>query len=283
MHGPPLKSLAFRRSVSRVLITIVCFYVLLCVAGCALQRQMIYFPTKLSLSLAETMAARAGFIPWKNQAGQLMGWKLSASGTSTGSVLIVHGNAGSAVDRDYLAKPIHDAASVDVYVLEYPGYGSREGSQSEKSFLRAADEAFALLSSEHPIYVVSESLGTGVAAHLARTQGSKVEGMALFVPYNNFVQLAQTKMPILPVSLLLLDRFDPENWLKDYSGPVKFILAEKDEVIPMKFGRKLHDGFGGSKNLQVVSGAYHNEVCEQPPDWWSEVFLFWQTRTTRAE
>ena len=264
-----------KRKVLRVFLTLVVFYILLCVGVCAVQRRLIYFPTKLDPKLAEIMAEKADFSPWKNLSGQIMGWKLSASGTSTGSVLIVHGNAGCAIDRGYFARPIHDAVSVDVFLLEYPGYGAREGSPCAKSFLAAADESFSLLESNHPIYVISESLGTGVAAHLAQTHGNKIAGMALFVPYNNFAKLAQTKMPFLPVSLILLDRYDPEKWLKDYRGPIQFVLAENDEIIPPKFGRKLYESYRGPKNLQITEGAHHNDVGAQSSDWWKGVFSFW--------
>ena len=244
--------------------------------GCGLQRRLIYFPTKLSPQLADVMAERTGFTAWKNRSGQTIGWKFPATKTLTGSVLVVHGNAGCAIDRGYFAKPIGGAASVDVYLLEYPGYGAREGLPSEKSFLMAADEAFTLLDTNHPIYVVSESLGTGVAAHLAQMQGRRIAGMALFVPYNNFAKLAQTKMSFLPVSLILLDRYDPEEWLKDYRGPIQFVLAGRDEVIPTKFGRQLYDSYNGPKHLRVVEGATHNSVSSQSVGWWNDVFLFWQ-------
>ena len=265
-----------KRKIFRMLLTLVGLYVLICVGGCALQRRLIYFPTKLDPNLAEIMASRSGFLPWKNQSNQIIGWKLPSAAHPTGCVLIVHGNAGCAVDREYLARPIHDTASVDVYILEYPGYGARDGSPSMKTFLAAADEAFALLSESGPIYIVSESLGTGVATHLASTHGRKVGGLTLFVPYNNFVSLAQEKMPFLPVSMILLDRFDPETWLKDYSGPVQFVVAENDEVIPAKFGLRLHDGYSGPKSLQVVKGAHHNDVAAQSSEWWKNIFLFWQ-------
>lgn len=270
-----------KRKVLRVLLTLLGVYVLLCICGCALQRRMIYFPTKLDPKLAGTMAERAGFTPWENQSGQIIGWKLPSTKSSTGSVLIVHGNAGCAIDRSYFAKPIHEAASVDVFVLEYPGYGAREGSPGEKSFLAAADEAFASLDTNHPIYVVSESLGTGVAAHLAKKHGSKVAGLAMFVPYNNFVQLAQSKMSFLPVSLILLDRYDPEKWLKDYRGPIQFVLAENDQVIPIKFGQRLVDSYDGCKNLEIVRGAGHNSVSAQSSEWWADVFSFWEKNQNR--
>jgi len=83
-------------------------------------------------------------------------------------------------------------------------------------------------------------------------------------------------MPIFPVWLLLWDRFEPEDWLKSYHGPVKIALAERDEVIPMKFGRRLYDTYPGPKSLQIFPKARHNDIAAQPPAWWQETFSFWQ-------
>jgi len=88
--------------------------------------------------------------------------------------------------------------------------------------------------------------------------------------------VAQAKMPFLPAWLLLWDRFDPEDWLKDYHGPVKIVLAGADEIIPTRFGRRLFDSYTGPKTLQIVPGAHHNDVAAQPPEWWQETFSFWQ-------
>ena len=222
------------------------------------------------------MAARDGFQAWRNGAGEVIGWKLPASALPTGSVLVVHGNAGCALNRDFLARPIHESASVDVYVLEYPGYGARGGSPRMKSFLAAGEEAFDALPKTIPIFVVSESLGAGVAAHLAKVRGDRVSGLMMFAPYNNLVSVGQRQMPYLPVSLILRERFNPAEWLKDYRGPVGIMIAGADEIIPPDLGRKLHDGYNGPKRLQVVAGARHNDIAAQSPTWWKDVFSFWQ-------
>jgi pimeloyl-ACP methyl ester carboxylesterase len=180
------------------------------------------------------------------------------------------------LNRGYLAGPIREASSCDVYVLEYPGYGARAGSPKMKSLLTAAEEAFGLLPVRTPVYVVSESLGAGVAAHLAKVHGNRVSGLMMFAPYNNLVSVGQRQMPFLPVSLLLRERFDPAGWLKDYRGPVSFVVAGADEIIPPDLGQKLHDSYAGPKRLQVIAGARHNDIAEQPPGWWTEVFLFWR-------
>ncbi len=266
------------RSFIRVLQLLVIAYLLVVLAVLIFQRRLIYFPTKIPADVIESVAASHGFAPWKNPAGEIIGWKMLARTHASASVLIVHGNAGCALSRDYLAQPIHDAADVDVFVLEYPGYGARAGSPSKASFFAAAEEAFQLLPKTLPKFVVSESSGAGVACELAKNHPAEIAGLALFVPYANLPAVAQKRMPFLPAYFLLLDRFNPAECLKNYHGPVKMIIAGADEVIGAAAGRRLFDGYAGPKELQLIPGAHHNEVAEQSPAWWREVFAFWRAK-----
>jgi hypothetical protein len=259
-----------------MLLTLGIAYSLFVLAAAIFQRRLMYFPRTIPPALAEPAAAELGFVAWRNPSGQIIGWKLPATSSPTASILITHGNAGCAIDRGYLADPIHDAAPVDVYVLEYPGYGSRGGSPDKRSILAAAGEAFGLLTNGLPKYLVSESLGAGVVCDLARTHPTEVAGLVLFMPYHNLASVAQRKMPLLPAYFLLLDRFNPAECLKDYRGPVKIVLAGADEIIPVESGRRLFEGYHGPKTLQIIPGAHHNDIAGQSPAWWKEVFSFWQ-------
>ena len=59
-------------------VSLVVLYLLLCAAGCALQRRLIYFPTKLDPRVVDQMASKEGFQAWRNIAGEIIGWKLPA-------------------------------------------------------------------------------------------------------------------------------------------------------------------------------------------------------------
>jgi len=266
----------WKQSSRRILITLAVVYVIFCACVFIFQRSLLYFPTKIPADVVETVAKEHGFVPWKNSGGRIIGWKIPASGPATGSVLIVHGNAGCALSRDYIAQPIHDAADVDVFVLEYPGYGARPGAPTRKSMDAAAEEAFQLLPAKMPKYLVSESIGAGVACELAKNHPTEVAGMALLVPYHNLAAVAQRQMWFLPAYFLLLDRFNPEECLRSYHGPVKFVVAGADEVIGPKSGLRLYESYGGPKELQVFPGAHHNDVSGQPAVWWQGVFVFWR-------
>ena len=255
---------------------LVIVYLLVVLAVLIFQRRLIYFPTTIPADVIQSVAAEHGFAPWKTPGGELIGWKMFAKTHAAGSVLIVHGNAGCALTRDYLAQPIHDAADVDVFVLEYPGYGARHDSPSKTSLVAAAEAGFQLLPKNLPRYVVSESIGAGVAAELAKQHPTEIAGLALFAPYQNLAAVAQKQMPFLPAYFLLFDRFNPAACLKNYHGPVKMIIAGADEVVGPESGQRLFDGYAGPKNLQVLPGAHHNDVAAQSPAWWREVFAFWR-------
>ncbi len=265
----------FRRAVY-LLFAFVLGYLLLLVFVALVQRKLIFVPTRFSADAAEQVARNEGLMPWRNSAGEVIGWRQPAQTDATASVLVLHGNAGSAVHRGYIAGPIHAAAPVDVFVLEYPGYGARPGSPSMRSFVAAAEEALAMLPTNRPLYLVAESIGTGVAAHLARTHGTAVSGLLCFAPYDDLASVGQSQMPILPVKWLLRDRFRPAEWLKDYRGPIKIVLAERDTIIPTRFGQRLHDRLLGPKSLEIIPGVGHNDIAAQSADWWKSVLGFWR-------
>jgi hypothetical protein len=75
---------------------------------------------------------------------------------------------------------------------------------------------------------------------------------------------------------MLRDRFPSEDFLRTYPGPVAILLAGKDEIVPNQFGRRLFDDYKGRKKLWTSAEAGHNDLTEQPAQWWREVMEFWQ-------
>jgi pimeloyl-ACP methyl ester carboxylesterase len=245
------------------------------------QRELVYVPTQVTMAAAEAVAAKNGFVPWLNKSGRLMGWKSAAKSDPVGSVLIAHGNAGWALNRAYMVPPIHAVAALDVYILEYPGFGPRQGSPDEETVLAAADLAFENLPTNLPIYLVSESIGCGVVAHLAQEHPAAVTGMAMFVPFDNLASVAQDHVPFIPAYFLLLDRYNPAEWLKDYRGPVKIVVAGSDEIVPPRLGVRLYDEYQGPKELEIIPGARHVDTFGEPAIWWRQVLAFWREHTAK--
>ncbi len=254
------------------------FYLVVCVVVAIFQRRFIYFPPVYTPEQVDQMAQAAGLERWKNTAGESIGLKrLSPKQPAEGRVLIVDGNATTATGCAHYADAIQGIAAFDVFIVEYPGFADRPGSPSQGSLFRAADEAFRLLVTNGPVCLVGGSLGTGVAAYLAGTYPDKVAGMVLFAPYNRLTDVAQAHMPLLPVHLMLVDRFPSEDYLRHYHGPVAMLVAGEDEVIPEKYGRRLYDGYTGPKRLWEFPMDDHKSLMERLPNVWKQIIMFLQT------
>lgn len=241
-------------------------------------RKLLYFPTHVTLDQATVMAARAGYGPWRNNAGEVIGWKQeSKTETNLPRVLITHGNGGCAVFRVNYLDNLQRVQPCDVYILEYPGYGARAGSPTQTSFFNAADEAMALLEKEKrgPIYIVGESLGTGVASYLAGTHAQNVAGVLLIAPYHNLTDVAQHHLRIFPAAWILPDKFTSAEHLRAYHGPLAVIVGRRDTVVPAQFGRHLYEAYNGPKKLWEIQQATHNDLPMEPVDWWRELVGFW--------
>ncbi len=227
------------------------------------------------------MAARAGYEPWRDETGEVIGWKLeSKTNSNLPRVLITHGNGGCAVFRVNYLDNLQKVAPCDVYLLEYPGYGARPGSPTQTSFFKAAVGAMTLLEKKKggPIYIVGESLGTGVACYLAGTYPNLVKGVLLIAPYHNLTDVAQYHIRVLPAKWLLPDKFPSASLLSSYHGLVAVIVGGRDTVVPEQFGRALYDSYSGPKKLWEVKTAGHNDLPIEPVEWWQELVEFWNRK-----
>jgi len=246
--------------------------------GCAsCQRRLIYYPTVCTSKDAEDFARAEGLERWSSSSGKALGWKkLMTSQPAQGQVLVTHGNACCAFQCGHYAEVIQQTAPLDVYVVEYPGYGDSPGSPSEATLEQSAGEALQQLPTNSPVYLVGESLGTGVATYLAGAFPDRVKGVALLAPYNELTDVAQAHIRIFPVSWILCDRFPAEDYLRKYDGPVAVLVGGKDRVVPERFGRRLYDGYEGPKRLWEFPESNHNELMFQPAGVWKDILAFWK-------
>ncbi len=244
----------------------------------SLQRQLIYFPQVEPEADLLRVAAGAGLQPWRDADNGLIGWQTDNAGAQARRVLVFHGNAGYALHREYYAAGfLAQPGDWDVFLFEYPGYGARPGSPSEVDIKSAARQALELLLSRdaRPVYLVGESLGSGVASYLASQFPEQVAGLLLVTPFTSLTDVASHHYRFLPVGTLLSERYDAEEALSHYRGPVAFLLAGSDEVVPTTLGQTLHDDYPGPKWLRVEPGAGHNSLNLYPrADWWREATKF---------
>src|SRR5262249_49484013 len=136
-----------------------------------------------------------------------------------------------------------------------------------------------------PIYLIGESLGSGLASALAERRGKDVAGVFYFTPYARLSDVAAHRFGFLPVRLMLRDPWDNIAALREYHGRAAVLIADQDEIVSAAQGQLLFDNYAGPKRLWIQHGASHNKVDFSPDaPWWREIsdFLLSEPRPPRA-
>jgi pimeloyl-ACP methyl ester carboxylesterase len=248
--GIVMSSFGFVKRAFRVLSIPFGVYLLLVIGTYCYQRSLLFFPTHLP-PVSRLTAWQVG--------GSIIGYCREVT-NARAIWLMAHGNGGQAADRDYVLGRMSDQDSL--YVLEYPGYGAREGHPSKKSMDGAASQAYELLRAQHPgkkVCVLGESLGSGPACSLAHEKVPP-DKIVLVVPFDTLASVASERFWFLPVRLLLRDRWNNVEMLQDYAGPVEIFGAVDDTIIPIHHARFLAKKITRSHFTAIPGG--HNDWAD---------------------
>ena len=222
--------------------------ILLGTIGCSpIERKLLFYPTHHPHDNSLT--------PWIRN-GETIGYARKVASPEN-VWLMLHGNAGQASDRLY-AVPCFSGKD-SVFIMEYPGYGNRDGVPSKGSFNRAAREAYLFLRETYPgipVCVAGESIGSGPASFLSGII-PKLDKLVLVVPFDRLASVAEEHFPAILVRLMLKDNWDNVAALSGFKGPIDIFGAEDDDVIPVRHAKALAAVVPGAR-LVIIEGG-HND------------------------
>lgn len=182
------------------------------------------------------------------------------AGAVQGTVVFYHGNGGTVADVRYVADAV-TALGYRAVLLEYPGYGARDGAARSADYRARGIADFDLVARRFPgerLIVVGQSFGAGVAAAVTGARAHQVCGVLLFTPWNRLSELVQEKLPMFPARLLLQSDYPSDVALQAYAGPVTIVAAERDTLIPVHHARTLAQHHPGSQ-FELLKGVGHND------------------------
>ena len=248
----------------RVILSLVATLVVVWVAVLALasllQDRLIYFPARRPDSSPEAWGLRSEELRLTASDGvRLHGWWIRGRGKRV--VLLFHGNAGNVSHRLDRAKLFTTRLDVDVWLVDYRGYGLSEGKPSEAGLYRDGlaiyDAARERGFPPERIVLLGESLGCAVAAEVALSR--PCSGLVLETPFLSVPELARRHYPFVP-GLLIRARYDTGSRIGRIDVPKLIVAAERDEIAPVSHAQQLFDLAWPPKDLLVVPGAGHNDV-----------------------
>lgn len=249
---------------------------LIVLAGVAiLQNRFLYFPQRATIEQLTSGGLRAWPTP-----DAYRGLVAEPNGSARATVVVFHGNAGHAGHRSFYAAAL-TRLGLRVILAEYPGYGPRTGALGEASLVDDARQTIALAHRLYgaPLLLIGESLGAGVAAAAGSRERDKVAGLMLITPWDRLETVAAYHFRWLPVGWLLRDRYDSVANLASFDRPVLVVIAERDSIVPARFGEALYRSLSGPRKLVMVNGAGHNDwIGHADETWWRSAMDFLLTR-----
>jgi uncharacterized protein len=209
------------------------------------QRAIIYYPEKERPNAVASGVAEMAEISLKTSDGQTLGAWYKKAGAGRASVVFFHGNAGNRGDCVQKARLFMDQG-FGFLVFDYRGYGGNAGSPSEEGLYMDGRAALDFLKNQGVeaagTVLYGESLGSGVVVQMALENALNDEPFAAVVleaPYSAIADIAAQKYPLFPARLLVRDHFDSSAKIARIKSPLFVVHGEKDETIPIEFGRKL--------------------------------------------
>lgn len=244
----------------RLLASVVLAGLLLWGCGSALERRLIYYPSRRLEGTPKDVRLSYEGVTFTTEDGlRLHGWYLPGNGPWT--LLWFHGNAGNISHRLENIRLFHDRLGLSVFIFDYRGYGLSQGHPSEQGLYRDAKAALAILRQRflvepQQLLYFGRSLGAAVAVELAVT--SPPAGLILESPFPSIQAIAN--QTLWGTGYLLRSRFNAQAKIGRIHTPLLILHGDDDEVIPHPLGQRLFAAANQPKAFYTIRGANHNDT-----------------------
>jgi fermentation-respiration switch protein FrsA (DUF1100 family) len=194
---------------------------------------------------------------------RLGAWFVTGSGPSPRpTVVVFNGNAGHRGYRAPLAAALR-GHGLNVLLTDYRGYGSNPGTPTEEGLAEDARAARAYVLGRPDVdgtrvAYFGESLGAAVAARLAVEHPPAA--LILRSPFASMALVGQHHYPVLPVRLLLRDRFASLDRADRIRCPVLVIAGTVDGIIPIDHSRRLYEAIVAPKTWFEIDAGHNDQA-----------------------
>jgi hypothetical protein len=225
-----------------------------------LEDRFLYFPLRrLDAFPADYGLSSEELSPIASDGVRLHGWWIRGGGDRV--LLLFHGNAGNVSHRLDRAKLFAESLGIDLFLVDYRGYGLSAGRPSEAGLYRDGFAIYdAALERGFPaerIVLFGESLGCAVAVEVALAR--PCAGVVLETPFLSVPALAREHYPFVP-GFLVRSRYDTGSKIARVGQPKLLVAAALDDIAPAAHALRLFELAKPPKELLVVPVAGHNDT-----------------------
>ena len=232
----------FRKNLLQIILIIFFLYFFVLVFLYFYQRNLLYLPNennysgdKISVDIQKVKIPTSDNI-------ELLGWYHEKNLKDHKTLVYFHGNAGSLENRIHKLNHFKNM-NINFLIIAWRGFSGNNGKPTEEGLYIDGKSAIDWLIKkgvdEKNLILYGESLGTGVATHLA--QNKNYAGVILETPFTSMIDTAKKFYPYIPVSLLLKDKFENYKKIKNINSPILVMHGEVDQIVPFFMGKKIYE------------------------------------------
>ena len=203
---------------------------------------------------------------------QLHGWFIP-NPQSQHVLLFMHGNAGNISHRRDSIEIFH-RLGLNVFIIDYRGYGQSTHTPSEQGFYRDATAGWHFLTKEkgftnNQVLVFGRSLGGAVAARLA----SEVQprGLILESTFSSARDFARVVFPVLSRLVWIRYDFNTTASIQRVNAPVLVLHSPNDEIMPFHLGEKVFNSAHQPKHFVRIQGDHNYGFLQSQPHYEQEL------------
>ena len=231
-----------------------------------LDRYFVYFPEReIFLTPGSVGLVYEDVFISASDGVKLHGWFIP--GKSDFTLLWFHGNAGNISNRVDNIALLHERLGVNIFIIDYRGYGRSEGSPSEQGIYLDAEAAIEYLRSRDDVkddrlVLFGRSLGGAVAVEMAARR--EVYALVMESTFTSVKAMARRSNPVLarifPVGAVIRGKYDSLSKIKNVRSPILIIHGDQDEIVPYDMGQELYDAANEPKTFYSIEGSGHNDT-----------------------
>jgi hypothetical protein len=220
---------------------------------------------RFGASGSEMIHGRTGF--FEVEQGVRLGWGFWVKSLEAPTLLYFHGNGETVADYDWFA-PAYLERGMNLFVIDYRGYGKSSGEPTFVNTLSDARTVFAalrrLLAEEgfrDSVFVMGRSIGSIPACELAAHHDGEFRGLIIESgAANNFRYRWRRHLPRRENALGEDGVFLNKVKLRGYGGPLLLLHGLHDAIVPFSEAEENHRNAGSPDKRLVSIEAGHNDI-----------------------
>jgi uncharacterized protein len=209
-------------------------------------------------------------IPSPTPGVSLLAWWIPSSRIPArcGGVVLLHGKGKNRTEMAPLARA-WSASGFDVLVPDYRGYGGSSGEPTDSGMIEDAESAYAHLrrrmdAADVPVVVVGHSMGTALAAHLARAHPDATP--VYLSPFSRIATLTRARFGWVGAQMFdtTFFAFNPLDDARQSTRRAVVAIAGRDLLIPRVVADEFVAGLSPAPLVLTDARATHNSILSSP-------------------